>query len=224
MEHMQRLTARDGHQLDAYIARPQGTIRGGIVIAQEMYGITDYLTAVCDFYASHGYLTIAPALYDRKQRNLVLSYDEGPDHNHAQELYTNWDWNAALEDLDAGKWAVADAGKVGIIGFCFGGSLAWLAACRGAYACAVAYYGSNMPDYAEEHAKCPVMAHVGSLDKSFPPERVAAFRAKHPEVTFHIHAQAPHGFDNPSRPARYHSEACHTAREQTLAFLARHVG
>jgi carboxymethylenebutenolidase len=224
MEKTLRLTARDGHQFDAYLARPAGHIRGGVVIAQEMYGITDYLTAVCDFYAAHGYLAVAPALYDRKERNLVLAYDEGPQHNLAQELFNNWDWLAALTDLDASKAAVADAGHVGIIGFCFGGSLSWLAACRYSYACAVAYYGSDMPKYVDENPKCPVIAHVGDKDKSFPPDQVAAFRKAHPEVMFHIHPGAPHGFDNPSRPARYHPEACHAARDITLAFLEQHVG
>jgi carboxymethylenebutenolidase len=221
---MLRLTASDGHPLDAYLARPAGTPRGGIVIAQEMYGITEYLTSVCDFYAAHGYLAIAPALYDRKQHNLVLSYDEGPDHDRAQNLFNNWDWNAALVDLDAARAAVAYAGRVGIVGFCFGGSLTWLAACRYSYACAVAYYGSDMPRYRDENPRCPVIAHVGDKDKSFPSDQVAAFRARHPEVTFHIHADAPHGFDNPSRPARHQPEACRIARGQTLAFLEQHIG
>jgi len=224
MESMLRLTARDGHQLDAYLARPAGFIRGGLVVAQEMYGITDYLKSVCDFFAAHGYLAIAPAVYDRKERNLVLAYDEGPQHNYAQELFNNWDWPAALIDLDAGKQAVADAGRVGIVGFCFGGSLAWLAACRYAYTAAVCYYGSDMPKYAGEQPRCPVMAHVGSEDKSFPPDQVAAFRKAHPEVTFHVHDGAPHGFDNSMRPARYHARACENARALTLEFLARHIG
>jgi carboxymethylenebutenolidase len=224
VDHPLRLTSHDGHQLDAYLARPTGRIRGGVVIAQEMYGVTDYLTSVCDFYAAHGYLAIAPALYDRKQRDLVLAYDEGPQHNYAQELFNNWDWPKALEDLDVAKSAVADAGHVGIVGFCFGGSLSWLSACRYTYACAVCYYGSDMPKYVDETPKCPVLAHVGDKDKSFPPAAVSAFRAKHPEVEFRVHEGAPHGFDNPNRPARYHAQACETAREQTLAFLAKHVG
>lgn len=228
MDNMIRLTARDGHQLDAYRARPSGKIRGGVVIAQEMYGITDYLTSVCDFYAGHGYVAIAPALYDRKERNLVLAYDEGPQHNYAQELFNGWDWPAALVDLDAARAAVADAisqdGKVGIVGFCFGGSLSWMSACRYSYACAVAYYGSDMPKYIDETAKCPVLAQVGEKDKSFPADQIALFRKAHPEVEFVIHPGAPHGFDNPMRPARYHAEACQNGRAETLAFLARHIG
>lgn len=224
MSEMLRLTTADNHELDAYLARPDGKPRGGLVVAQEMYGLTDYLKSVCDFYAGHGYVCIAPAVYDRKQRNLVLAYDEGPQHNYAQELFNNWDWPAALVDLDAGRAAIADAGKVGIVGFCFGGSLAWLAACRYTFDAAVCNYGSDMPKYADETAKCPVLAQVGSADKSFPPDQVEAFRKKHPEVEFKIHPGAPHGFDNPMRPARYHAEACKNGRAETLEFLARYIG
>ena len=165
---MIRLRARDGHELDAYVARPAARLRGGIVVAQEMYGVNDYLRSVCDFYAAQGYVAIAPALYDRKQRGLTFVYTKD-DHDRAQQTYTTWNFDHALADLDAARDAIADAGKVGIIGFCWGGTLAWLSACRRDYACAVAYYGSMMPDFADEQARCPVIAHVGDRDTSFPP-------------------------------------------------------
>ncbi len=224
MSEMLRLTTADNHELDAYLALPDGKPRGGLVIAQEMYGLTDYLKSVCDFYAGHGYACIAPALYDRQERNLVLAYDEGPQHNHAQELFNNWDWPTALIDLNAGHAALANVGKIGIIGFCFGGSLSWMAACRYSFDAAVCYYGSDMPKYIGETAKCPVLAQVGEKDKSFPADQVALFRKAHPEVEFVIHPGAPHGFDNPMRPARYHAEACKNGRAETLAFLAQHIG
>ena len=220
---MAMLKARDGHELDGYLARPVGTARGALVIAQEMYGVNDYLCSVCDFYAEHGYAAIAPALYDRAQRGLVFSYDKA-DHDRAQRVYTNWKWEIALDDLDAGRAAVATAGKVGIIGFCWGGSLAWLAACRRDYACAVAYYGGNMPDFADEQARCPVITHVGDKDRTLPPERIAQFRAAQPSVPVHIYEGAQHGFDNADRTERHHPEACRAARAVTLAFLERHLG
>src|SRR5262249_53132831 len=115
------LRAHDGHELDAYLARPASTARGGVVVAQEMYGRKAYLRAVCDFYASCGYLTIAPALYDRRQRGTTFAYDQAG-HDAAQRTYKAWDWDTALIDLDAACGAVAEAGKVALIGFCWGGS------------------------------------------------------------------------------------------------------
>jgi carboxymethylenebutenolidase len=220
---MIRLTARDGHALDAYMARPRGRARGGLVIAQEMYGVNDYLRSVCDFYALQGYVAIAPALYDRSQRGLTYAYTK-EDHDRAQKTYTAWNLDHALADLDAARGAVADAGNIGIVGFCWGGSLAWLSACRSDYACAVSYYGSMIPDLAHERARCPVICHIGDKDTSLPPARVAIFRAAQPSVPVHMYDGAPHGFDNENRTERYHPAAHKLARERTLAFLARHLG
>lgn len=220
---MIELTARDGHRLDGWLERPAGTPRGGVVIAQEMYGLTDYLKDTCVFYASHGYLTVAPALYDRRQRGFVLSYTPA-DHDLAQSIYTKWDWDTALDDLDAGKAAVASAGKVGIVGFCWGGSLAWLAACRRDYAASAPWYGSKMPDFAHEMPRCPVHAQVGDEDTTMPPERMALFFKARPEVPVTMHPGAKHGFDNAIRPGRWHEAASKRARAETLELLRRHVG
>lgn len=220
---MIRLTAPDRHELDAYLAKPTTPARGGLVVAQEMYGVNDYLRSVCDFYAAQGYVAIAPALYDRRQRGLIYNYSKA-DHDRAQETYTAWNLDHALSDLDAARDAIADAGKIGIIGFCWGGSLAWLAASRRDYAGAVSYYGSMIPDFAHEQARCPVIAHVGDKDTSLPPARVAQFRAAQPSVPVFIYQGAPHGFDNQNRTERYHPAAHQRARERTLEFLAKHVG
>ena len=220
---MTQIAAPDGHILDAYLARPAGKPRGGIVIAQEMYGVTSYLRDTCDFYAARGYLTIAPALYDRRQRGLVLEYTKEL-HDLAQTIYKNWNWDHALDDLDAGKSAVVEAGKVAIVGFCWGGTLAWLAACRREYAAAVAYYGSMMPDFANEISACPVIAQIGSEDTTMPPERIDLFHQAQPSTPINMYPGAQHGFDNPSRAGRFHSEACRLARERTLECLAQHVG
>jgi carboxymethylenebutenolidase len=220
---MMRLSAADGHELDAYVARPSSRARGGLVIAQEMYGVNAYLRSVCDFYAAHGYVAIAPALYDRKQRGLTFDYSN-QGHDRAQQTYTAWPLDHALADLDAAHLAIADAGKAGIIGFCWGGSLAWLSACRSNYDCAVSYYGSMIPDLANEQARCPVIAHIGDKDTSLPPARVALFRAAQPSVPVYMYEGAPHGFDNENRAERYHPTAHKSARERTIAFLAEHVG
>jgi carboxymethylenebutenolidase len=220
---MIRLTAADGFELDAWLATPAGEPKGAIVIAQEMYGVTDYLKRVAAFHASQGYLTITPALYDRRERGTVLAYDEA-DRDRVHELYKSMDWELSLADIEAGRRFVASAGKVAIIGFCWGGSLAWMAACRSDYQAAIAYYGSAMPDYAGETARCPVIAHVGEDDTSFPPARVAAFKAAQPGVPVYSYADTPHGFDNETRPARYRAAAHRLARERSLAFLVQHIG
>jgi carboxymethylenebutenolidase len=220
---MLRLTARDGHELDAYLARPTGRVRGGLVVGQEMYGVNAYLRSVCEFYAGHGYLAVAPALYDRKQRGLTFDYtDEG--HGVAQRTYKAWDLTAALDDLDAGRAAVADAGKVGFVGFCWGGTLAWLAACRKRFDGTVAYYGSMMPDLATEQPRCPVIAHIGDRDVTLPADKLERFRKAQPAVPVYMYPGAQHGFDNADRAARYDAAAHTLARERTLTFLAKHIG
>lgn len=225
---MIRLTAEDGFELDAWIARPEGRPRGAVVIGQEMYGVTEYLKRVAAFYAAQGYLTITPALYDRRERDCVLAYNEA-DRDRVHTLYKSMDWEQSLLDLAAARAFVADAGpgsalKTAIVGFCWGGSLAWMAACRQPFDAAVAYYGSAMPDYKGETNRCPVIAHVGELDSSLPPARVAEFSAVHPEVAFYSYPGAAHGFDNETRAARYHAEAHRLARERSLKFLADKIG
>lgn len=218
-----RLVAHDGHRLDAYLARPERRARGGVVVAQEMYGLNDYVRSVCDFYAAQGYAAIAPALYDRKQRGLTFVYTQ-EDHDRAQKTYTTWNFDHAVADLDAARHEVEDSGKVGIVGFCWGGTLAWLSACRRPYVCAVAYYGSMMPDFSGEQARCPVIAHVGDRDTSFPLARIARFRAAQPAIPFYIYEGAQHGFDNESRSERYDAAAHALARERTLKFLEGTIG
>ena len=219
-----RITACDGHVLDAYLSPPTGAPRGGLVVAQEMYGLTRYLTAVCDLFAGHGYLTVAPALYDRQQPGLVMAYT-AEDHDRAQMLFNSVSWELALDDLDAAKAAVAGAGKVGMVGFCWGGSLCWLAACRRDYAATIAYYGSAIPGHAAEVARCPVLANCGDKDASMPIDGIRRFQAHQPGVEMNIFAGARHAFDNPLRgDNRFDPEASNAARAATLAFLRQHVG
>jgi carboxymethylenebutenolidase len=216
------ITAADGHTLGAWRGDPAGTPKGGLVIAQEMYGVNSYLCDVVDDYAAKGYLAIAPRLYDRLERGLIIEYDD-EGNRRAKELYRNYDWSKAITDLEAARDAVAHAGRVGILGFCFGGSLAWLAACRSTFTCAVSYYGGEMTRYMDEDTHCPIECHVGALDTALSPEKVAQFQVRYPDVPFHIYPEAVHGFDNEKRGARHHPEATRIARVRALDFLDRHI-
>jgi carboxymethylenebutenolidase len=217
-----KLIASDGHQFEAYVVRPRGKPVAGVVIAQEMYGITDYLKDVCSFFAAHDFLAIAPALYDRRAPGLVFDYDKAS-HDRAQAIYKNWNFDEALMDLDAAKAHIAEAGKVGIVGYCWGGTLAWLAATRKDFGAAVAYYGSMMPDYANEQARCPTIAIIGTEDTTLPPDRIDLFRRAQPSIDVLLYPGAKHGFDNPLRVERYHPQACDEARAVTLQFLRQHL-
>lgn len=216
------ITAADGHRLSAWQAQPEGRAKGGLVIAQEMYGVNGYLRGVVEHYAAKGYLAIAPRLYDRLEPGLTIDYDD-EGNRRAKQIYRNYDWSKAMVDLEAARDAVAMAGRVAILGFCFGGSLAWLAACRSSFACAVAYYGGEMTRYMDEDGHCPVQCHVGALDTALSPKKVAQFQARYPDVPFHVYPGAVHGFDNETRGARHHPEATGIARARTLDFLDGHV-
>ena len=214
------LTAADGHRLSAWMAPPSVTPRAGLVIAQEMYGVNSYIRDVCAWYAGHGYLAVAPNLYDRIEPGLTFEYTDA-DNRRAKDLYRNYDWSKAVMDLEAARDFCARAGKVGIVGFCFGGSLAWLAACSSRFDAAVSYYGGEINRYLDLTAHCPVECHVGDRDDALDAAKIAVFRARHPEVPFHIYAGALHGFDNPKREPRHHPEAARQARARALGFLAR---
>ncbi len=218
-----RLNASDGHEFDAYLAEPDGPPRGGLFVAMEMYGVNGYLTSVCDSYASDGYLCIAPALFDRLERDLSLPYDEFGSRR-GKELSALNNFDLTMMDVTAAADRIRAAGKIAIMGFCFGGTVAWLAAGRCDLNAAIAYYGSNMCDYPDETARCPVICHVGDKDTVVPPSDVAAFQLNHPDVFWHDYEDVVHGFDNHTRPARYHSQATRTARDRTLIFLRDQIG
>ncbi len=218
-----RLAAEDGHALDAYLAEPVGAPRGGLVIAQEMYGVNDYIRAVCDGYAEDGYLAIAPNLFDRIEHGLILPYDDDG-QRRGKVLSRDADPGLALDDLDAAADYVRRGANVALLGFCYGGTLGWLAACRRNFDAVICYYGSDMCDYPDEVPGCPVICHVGDGDATVTPQKIKVFSALRPEVPFNIHAGALHGFDNHLRPARHHAEAARAAHAGSVAFLREHIG
>jgi carboxymethylenebutenolidase len=216
------LTAADGFRLSAYRADPAGRPRGALVVAQEIFGVNSHIRSVCDGYAADGYVVVAPALFDRYERDVDIGYTPA-DVARGRELKGRAKADAALLDVDAARAAVAFAGKVGIVGYCWGGYLAWIAAARVAgFACAVPYYGGGMTDAIAEQPKCPVMAHFGERDSMIPAAGVKAFAAAHPSAQVFLYP-ADHGFNCDQRGA-FDPAAASLARERTLAFLRRHIG
>ena len=216
------LTARDGARLSAWRADPAAAPRGAIVVAQEIFGVNGHIRSVCDRFAADGYVTIAPALFDRYVPKVDLGYTPD-DIAKGRELKARAGIDNALADVAAAREAVAGAGKVAVIGYCWGGYVAWMAAARETgFACAVPYYGGGILDARAEHPRCPVMAHFGERDAGIPVAGVRELAALHPEAQVFIY-DAEHGFNCDQR-ASYDARSAKLARERTLDFLRRHVG
>ena len=212
--------AKDGHIVDLYVAKPKSEAVATVIVLQEIFGITDHIQAVCQQYASHGYLAIAPALFDRIQKNIVLDYssiEEGRDYKMQLQ-----DEQVLLDIAAAAATAENDL-KVAVIGFCFGGALSYLASTRLNLNCAISYYGGGIAEkYINQKPLCPIMYHFGALDPIIPSTDVAAIQSNHPGGVFHIYEDAGHGF-NCSDRRDYHSESAELAFARSLEFLKMHV-
>ena len=223
------LKAADGTVVPAYEARPAGVPRGAVVVIQEIFGVNSHIRQVADGYAAQGYLAVAPAAFHRVKPGVELGYSdadmgEGFGYKTAVEALPA---PGVLQDIQAAidHAARVSGGKVGIVGYCWGGLLTWRAASllQGLSA-AVPYYGGGMtaqPD-ASRQPQVPVLAHFGDQDHWIPLDTVEAFRAAQPAVEVHVYA-ANHGFNCDQRGS-FNEAAARTARERTLAFFARHLG
>ena len=216
------LTAADGHQLAAYRADPAGKPRGAIVVIQEIFGVNSHVKSVADGYAADGYLAIAPALFDRAQRGFDVGYTP-EDIAKGREVRAKVSNDMAMKDTEAAIKAVSNAGKVGIVGYCWGGLITWLAAAKlPGLAAAVPYYGGGILDNADLQPKVPLMGHFGERDAHIPVEGVRKLAEKHKKHQIFIYA-ADHGFNCDQRGS-YDAPAAKQARERTLAFFRQHVG
>jgi carboxymethylenebutenolidase len=223
MGRMLKLSPAPGVEIAAYRADPQGKPRGGLVVIQEIFGVNSHIRNVCDGYAADGYLAIAPALFDRIEPGVDIGYTP-PDIARGRDLKGRANAEHALQDIAAARDVAAEAGKVGVVGYCWGGYLAWLAAARvPGFACAICYYGGGMHDAIDEKPKVPVLAHFGEKDSMIPVEGVKRLAAAH-AATAEVHIYpADHGFNCDHRGS-YHAESAKLARERSLAFLRKHVG
>jgi len=222
MGKMIQLTASDGHKLDAYRADPAGKPRGAIVVIQEIFGVNSHVKQVADGYAADGYLAIAPAMFDRAQKNFDVGYTPD-DIAKGREIRAKVTNDMALKDAQAAVNEAAKAGKVGIVGYCWGGLVAWLASAKVTGLVAAApYYGGGILDNADLQPKVPVMGHFGDKDAHIPVEGVKKLAEKHPKQQIFIYA-ADHGFNCDQRGS-YNAPAAKQARERTLGFFRKHVG
>ena len=222
-----QLTAADGFQFPAYVAEPAGAPKGAIVVLQEIFGVNSHIRAVADGYAAQGYLAIAPATFHRVQQGVELGYTEA-DMGAGMGLKAAVEALPApgvLQDIQAAVQFASKAGKVGIVGYCWGGLLVWRsAALVQGLSAAVMYYGGGATSE-EEIARVPqtpVLAHFGEKDHYISLPSVEAFKAAHPEVEVHVYP-ADHGFNCDQRGS-YDAPAAQLARERSLAFFAQHVG
>lgn len=217
-----QLTASDGHKLDAYLAQPAGKPKGGVVIVQEIFGINAHIRSVADDYAAEGYLAVAPALFDRIEPKIELGY-EADDIEKGRDYKGRSDTDAALLDIAAARETAAAAGKVGVVGYCWGGTLAWLSATRiDGFSAGSSYYGGGIGAVAEEKPHCPVVFHFGEQDHAIPMEEVDKVKAAHPELSVNLYP-AGHGFNCDHRGS-YDATSAKIARERTLELFAQHIG
>ena len=227
MGQIVQLTASDGFSFPAYVAQPTGTPKGGLVVLQEIFGVNSHIRSVADGYAADGYFVVAPSTFHRVQAGVELGYTEA-------DMGTGFGLKTAVEglpapgvmnDIQAAIDHAAQAGKVGILGYCWGGLLTWRSACQlQGLSAAVPFYGGGMTagDDATRKPRVPVLAHFGDQDHWIPLDTVEAFRQAQPDVEVQVYA-ANHGFNCDQRGS-YDAAAAQLARERTLAFLARHVG
>ena len=210
------LTAADGHKLQAYTAGAEDAERG-IVVLQEIFGVNSHIRDVCDFYASKGYRVIAPALFDRIEPGVEMGYT-GQDIERGKDFKAKVSYDDALKDIEAAAAALSSQKKIGVVGFCWGGTLTWLSACRsGAVSAASCWYGAGIAELRDEKARCPVQMHFGEKDKSIPHADVEAIRNAQPNVDICVY-DADHGFGCDQRGS-YDPVASELARTRTVEFF-----
>jgi carboxymethylenebutenolidase len=224
MSEMIRLKADDGFELGGYEVRPEGEPKGGVVILQEIFGVNDHIKRVADGYAEDGYHVIAPAIFDRAERDCDLGYDK-PDMDKGVALRNKIPTEATILDLRAAVEALQPSGKVALIGYCWGGSLAWFAAARvPGLTATVGYYGGMIAKNLGETPRVPVMLHFGEKDGGIPMTDVEKIKADtDPSIVQIFTYPAGHAFNRDGTPV-YQDHCAMLARMRTVKFLQQHVG
>ena len=216
------LTAADGFELGAWEALPSGPPKGGLVVIQEIFGVNGHIREVTEGYARAGYAAIAPQIFDRVERDVELGYEEADMTQGIEIAFSKLEMENTLADVQAAITAVSAHGKVGVVGYCFGGLLTWLSACQlEGLAAASSYYGGGLAGQASLLAKCPVIMHFGEKDAHIPMSDVEKIRTAQPDVQIYMY-DADHGFNCDHRGS-YDAESATLAKERTLAFFGEHL-
>ena len=224
MSEWVKLTASDGTELDAYIARPHGEPKGALVVVQEIFGVNTQVQVIADDWAKEGFLCIAPAMFDRIEPGVSLNYDEAG-WAKAMSLAAKIDFDKATLDVDAAiQWLRAEtAVNVGIVGYCFGGTMAWLASARLKVEAAVGYYGGAIVKFTGEEPQAPIMLHFGGQDAHIPAEAIAKIQTAHPEVPIFVYPDAGHAFNRSEDAKAYVAGAARLAKSRSLLFFQQHL-
>ena len=226
MGEFRDLTAADGHSFAAYEALPDGEAKAGVVVIQEVFGVNPHIRSVAEGYAGEGYAVVAPAIFDRAERGVELGYDEAGMGAGIKLAFQGLNMENTLQDLQAAinrAASFAPNGRVGVVGYCFGGLLTWLCACElDGVACASSYYGGGVAGVRDKQARCPVMMHFGELDAHIPLTDVEAVRAAQPDVQVFVYEGADHGFNCDAR-ASFNAGSATLARTRTLEYFAEHL-
>ena len=221
---MIKIKALDGHSLDGYLASPPVAPRAGLLVLQEIFGVTAHMRRVTDEFAARGFLALAPALFDRLKPGTELPYSRIDEGRSLMQRLGIDDVTKDLVGSVAALHSRLPAGtKIGVVGYCWGGAIADLAACHTDVAAAVSYYGRANVNWLEEQPRCPVLYHFGAKDPLIPPEVVEQIQSGRPGSQVWVYPEAGHGFSCDERP-EFHLPSHQLALDRTLAFLTKHLG
>lgn len=209
------------HCIGAYLAKPAGKPQGGVVVVQEIFGVNAHIRSVADGYAAHGYTAIAPALFDFAENGVELAYDK-PGIDKGRDLAMEVGLERALEAVASAAESIRSSGKIGVVGYCWGGTIA-LRAAQVLGLPASSYYGARNVAFLDQPLKAPAIFHFGAEDPSIPAEAIAKQHAAWPDAPVYVYPHCGHAFNRDADPHAYNAAAAKLALQRTLALFAKHL-